>query len=175
MRPCFSRKAVLSLVAGAVALVGAVGLGGPANANEFEPDLAMDLSADKQTVLLGGEITYTARVANHGEGFSGATINVGLPTGFTVKSVQAPTGFDCEVYLFQNGVSCESQSGWSVPAHQERTVKVVAKAGGETGSRTASASVIAAAGDDYNLANNQDSHTIKAMRLIPMGGTLGQP
>ena len=145
----------------------------PASANEFRPDFTISATANKSTVLAGSDITYTLTVKNLGTTGGQVTFNAALPAGFTGRSVTPlQTGYDCDIHLFQDGVSCQHTGDYVLPAGATHTFVVNAKAGTQPGTRQLTATVDP--GNDETEFNEQNNNTSLSTTVFPrLPGTIG--
>jgi MYXO-CTERM domain-containing protein/uncharacterized repeat protein (TIGR01451 family) len=108
----------------------------------------------------GQDITYTVRAINLGPtSATGAVMRFSIPANGTVKSFNAPTGWQC----LQNGTTIDCSYAGTIAPGALPDVQVVVTPASTVTSLTATAQVLGQGIADSNLANNQ------ATEVTPIG------
>lgn len=121
----------------------------------FPPaDLLVSLNSSPNPAMTGQDVTYTVRAINQGPtSATGAVMRFTIPTNGTVKSFNAPSGWQC----LQNGTTIDCSFNGTIAPGALPDVQVVVTPAGAATSLTAMAQVLGQGIADSNLANNQAS------------------
>jgi uncharacterized repeat protein (TIGR01451 family)/MYXO-CTERM domain-containing protein len=121
----------------------------------FPPaDLQIAINSSPNPAMTGQDITYTVRAINLGPtSATGAVMRFSIPANGTVKSFNAPTGWQC----LQNGTTIDCSYAGTIAPGALPDVQVVVTPASTVTSLTATAQVLGQGIADSNLANNQAS------------------